>query len=471
MQEANAQNNQKPEAAASSIDEQSLIFTTMPDYKIVVGQGGVKPGASIHMPNRKLSRVGLWLLAIVTIIVAIAVIGYVVISLLNTEEPAEELRTPAVIEQKTETPLATASYSDFLVKYFGSEECKYINVCGQDADPDADGASNQAEFEKGYDPNNADSDLDGLADGDEQNIFELDPLKPKSTISNLKDLELVKGFYSSKQPDRQWTQEEMVDISGRIAKFGFHNPSLKTLEDAASIYSKAEFAKVTSITGTSTAGTGTVLGLTTDPEDQLNRDTQRLSTISKLGIALEKYKAKIGGYPEVFSMAELNEELKPFFEVATNIKDPVNVKPYVYDYKYVHPNDFLMSYFSETQNLLIKYTSKNAVRDYQSEDKKSADEQRKRDVEAIKTALLLYSAANVSAQSRTLNIFPSAEKLKEEISPKYLGAIPRDPKTGKDYEYKVTSKLDKFTVKALLDDPPSGYTGFFCNQEDECDYY
>ena len=43
-------------------------------------------------------------------------------------------------------------------------------------DPDGDGLSNAEEFQHNTDPNNADSDYDGLSDGDEVHVYHTDPL-------------------------------------------------------------------------------------------------------------------------------------------------------------------------------------------------------------------------------------------------------------------------------------------------------
>ena len=51
--------------------------------------------------------------------------------------------------------------------YFGSEKCEREDICGADADPDADGLTNKDEFRYNTNPLAADTDGDGLSDGRE----------------------------------------------------------------------------------------------------------------------------------------------------------------------------------------------------------------------------------------------------------------------------------------------------------------
>jgi hypothetical protein len=82
--------------------------------------------------------------------------------------------------------------------------------------------------------------------------------------------------------------------------------------------------------------------------------------------------------------------------------------------------------------------------------------------------LLIYSSANTPADKEFT--FPAENKYKAAIMPKYLSSIPKDPLTNTDYEYKTTSTLDSFTLKATLELPPTGTTQYLCTQ-DECRNY
>jgi hypothetical protein len=68
-------------------------------------------------------------------------------------------------------------------------------------------------------------------------------------------------------------------------------------------------------------------------------------------------------------------------------------------------------------------------------------------------------------------VFPASDKYKSELlNNGYISQIPKDPKTDKDYEYKVGEQFDTFTLKTILDNAPEGTTGYLCNQE-ECRNY
>ena len=83
--------------------------------------------------------------------------------------------------------------------------------------------------------------------------------------------------------------------------------------------------------------------------------------------------------------------------------------------------------------------------------------------------MLLYSSSNAAGSQDY--VFPTKDKYKTALVPNYISAIPRDPSTGQDYDYEPSSTFNSFTLKATLQDPPSGDTGYMCNQIDDCNYY
>lgn len=61
------------------------------------------------------------------------------------------------------------------------------NISDGDYDNDQDGLSNYKEYTFNTDPNRADSDFDGLSDGDEVNVYGTDPLNPDTDDDGLSD--------------------------------------------------------------------------------------------------------------------------------------------------------------------------------------------------------------------------------------------------------------------------------------------
>ena len=70
---------------------------------------------------------------------------------------------------------------------FGAKTPKRFEVVGGVADSDMDGLLDEEETQIGTDPYNADTDDDGLGDGDEVKKYKTDPLNPDSDWDGLKD--------------------------------------------------------------------------------------------------------------------------------------------------------------------------------------------------------------------------------------------------------------------------------------------
>ena len=96
------------------------------------------------------------------------------------------------------------------------------------------------------------------------------------------------------------------------------------------------------------------------------------------------------------------------------------------------------------------------------------DDQRKNNLETLRTALLLYSSNNAGGNQEY--VFPLTEDYQTSLVPEFITEIPKDPKTRQPYEYQVSETFDSFTLKAILEAPPTGRSGYLCNQE-ECRYY
>lgn len=212
------------------------------------------------------------------------------------------------------------------------------------------------------------------------------------------------------------------------------------------------------------------LNIDKSPQAQLDRDTQRQSTIKKVGGALLKYKTSKKTYPKDADFLTMSETIAPFNTVATNYNDPINKEKYIYGYESLNNGlDFTMTYFSETQNQLIKYSAKNAEETALKENAQINNEQRIADLENIKSALMIYSSANIDSNSDKINVFPTKDQYPFALLPRYISAIPKDP-NGAEYEYTSADPYDKFTLKAIFQAPPAGVTGYMCN-ETECKNY
>ncbi|MFO7870281.1 MAG: hypothetical protein R6V03_02480, partial [Kiritimatiellia bacterium] len=87
-----------------------------------------------------------------------------------------------------------------------------------EGDEDGDGLSNLEEFEAGTDPNNPDSDNDGLTDGQEVHTYRTDPLSPDTDGDGAGDLEEVNAGTDPADP-----ASFPADISGRIIYPGWQS--------------------------------------------------------------------------------------------------------------------------------------------------------------------------------------------------------------------------------------------------------
>ncbi len=356
-------------------------------------------------------------------------------------------------------------------KYF--PECVDVKICGDDADPDRDGLTNLREQQLTSDPNNPDSDQDGLSDGDEINIFQSSPTS-SHTGDNPKynDADFIKGAYDI-TTNKLMDANKIAEISEKMKSNGLHQPTLTTLQNALlSIYN---FTPQDSTGATQTnpaekqATTSPLTGLDVSIEAKQDRDTQRSSTIKNIELALVKYQADNKQYPTINDFASMYNTVKPYLRVATNPTDPVNKDIYVYSYiSESGGKDFTLSFYSEVANQIIKKHAADAQKDATNEQAGIFDDQRKNDLENLRSSLLIYSNKNIAGTQEY--VFPSVDKYKTALVPDIITVIPKDPKTGQDYLYQVSETFNTFTLKSVLDNPPVGNSGYLCNQE-ECRSY
>lgn len=360
-----------------------------------------------------------------------------------TPEPTEE-----EVVEVVPTPDPNAGW---FAKYFGTSSCTVSEICGDEADPDKDGLKNLKEREVGTDPNNRDSDSDGLSDGDEVQIFGGSPLTARTSASaKYTDADDARGGYNS-QTGKEWTAEEKLAIGGRIKQFGLHMPTLDSLLGFLEQY------------GASGNGT-TPIQLDSSPEAKLERDMQRVGTIKKVGIALHKYYEQTGSFPAGTSFSDMLVKIKPYNLVATSSQDPVNSGTMVFQYKELDGGkDFEILYFSETQNQLMRYNASQASRDSSAQSAAQTDESRIIDLENMRQALLIYVAAKSAGGEKP--VYPSVSELENALVPAYLQGLPKDAKTGKVYEYQTSPDRSSFLISANLENPPTGTTRYVCDPD------
>lgn len=410
-------------------------------------------------------------------IAILAVVGFVVFM---------KIRKPVDVPATLPDVVLSEEQIAWRQKYFGKADCDE-SVCAFVLDSDKDGLTGAEEFELQTDPTNPDSDLDGLADGDEVKVFILNPLLERS-FNNPKytDKEDVAAGFDPALPGTRYNAERLATISNLIRTFGLHEPTLTSIGNGLLRYgvqvkpsgNSTTTASTTPLNSTSSsqdlitpnqvtpplnATSGSVLGSHQSAE-KLDRDTTRQDTIKRIAAGLIKFKDSKGYYPRTNSFTEMFELVKPFLSVAVYSKDPINTPPYVYAYaQNGNGFEFTLSFYSETQNILIRYTAENAIQDVNLNASINADDQRVRDLESIRAGLLVYSAERV--EEGQVYVFPSQLKLKTSLVPEYLSSFPKDPKTGREYSYIPSANLDNFSLEVKLDLPDPGTVGYKCVPE------
>lgn len=373
-------------------------------------------------------------------------------------------KTPA--EKTPETPAVTEGFTtplEWREKYFPG--CSDIKICGDEADPERDGLNNTKEHELNTDPNNADSDQDGLADGDEVNVFLSNPLDSHTSKDpKYSDADFIKGGYSI-TTNNLMLPAQLKDLGQKMQSVGLHQPTLTTL---ISVLGKVyNFSDPT--TASSTPDSTTASSTEESLNDKQDRDMQRSSTIKNVEIALVGYFSDNKAYPKSSDFSGMFEQIRPYLKVATNSSDPINKAPMVYEYiADTKGADFTLTYFSEVANQPIKKHSADAIKDSTAQQSDIDDNQRMNDLDTLRTSLLLYSNKNVAGNQEY--VFPAKDKLATSLVPEFISQIPKDPKTQTAYDYQTSATFSTFTLKTLLDNPPVGMSGYLCNQE-ECRNY
>lgn len=375
----------------------------------------------------------------------------------------------AEILKKSNSPVASVITDEWRQKYFNSASCVDVSVCGDDADPDHDGLTNAQEFKALTDPNNADSDKDGIADGDEVNIFHYNP-QNSITSGNIKydDAAEARAKYNASTA-KPFTDEELTAIALNISKFGLHEPTITTLgPDLTAQYTN--FGRSAIVVPDPNAASSSASAA---PEaGALDRDTQRADTIRQIGFALLQYKQSNPKFPVTSIFDDMIKAIKPLIQSkAINTTDPKNTAPYVYSYASVSGgSDFKLGYYSETQNQVITINLKDVTATYNKQQSSQRDTQRKADLETIASILENFSVDNANPNVPNEKIYPDQATWKTDLAPKYITALPQDPQTKQDYIYTVSQNKDTYALQAVLENPPTGKKGYACTA-DGCTYY
>jgi hypothetical protein len=468
------------EQPTAPVVEQELVFNIMPEVK---NQGGVveakvKVESQTTEPEKpkmsldSLAKYKWYLIGGIGLLVA-GVGAYFLLGKIGSSGYESEnllVQTQPPVNHQQPKPEATthATSQEWRDKYFTG--CEDTTICGDEADPDHDGLTNAEEFKEGTDPNNQDSDQDGLSDGDELRVFSSNPLS-SHTANNAKfsDADYIKGGYDFKT-DKKMMPAQIAEISAKMKEHDLHSDTVITLSDYLTKVYKFTPAVSTS-TASNTIPSTTNASTTIDQslEAKQDRDAQRTNTIKNIEIALVKYQADNKTYPTDTDFNSMFTAIKPYLKVAANPKDPLNRDPFIYIYT-ADPTgaDFTLSFFSEVAGQIIKKHAVDAAKDSKAAEAAIYDDQRTNDLESLRTALLLYSQQNTAGNEDY--VFPKTDKYKTALVPTYISQIPRDPKTQAEYEYQVSTTFNTFTLKAVLDNPDPGTTGFLCNQ-DECKAY
>lgn len=468
----------KPALAPESEAEEYRYFNVMPKEKepskIVEPQirtqeanSPEQPSSSFNWKKYRIYIIGIVLLLVIgpAVYFIIGKIGRNAYKSENILVDRSAIKPNDAANKDTRTNFTTPQ--DWRDKYFPS--CTDPKICGDDADPERDGLTNLREQQLTTDPNNPDSDQDGLADGDETNIFQSSPLiSHTGNDAQYSDSDFIKGGYDI-TTNKLMDSEKIAEISRKMKDLGLHQPTLTTLLDSISKIYNFTPDNGTQAAPLTPATTSPLSGLDVSVEAKQDRDTQRSGTIKNIELALVKYQNDNKQYPPINDFVSMYNMVKPYLRVATNPTDPINKDIYIYTYiSESGGKDFTLSFYSEVANQLIKKHVSDAQKDASSEQANIYDDQRKNDLENLRSALLIYSNQNIAGTQEY--VFPSMDKYKTALVPDIISIIPKDPKTGQDYLYQVSETFNSFTLKAVLDNTPTGYSGYLCNQE-ECRTY
>ena len=289
--------------------------TNIQSASTLVGSLPKQPSPASALPytntSKPQSRSKLWIyLGSLVILLVILAAGYYVYITKFKKTTSQQAIVPIPTSQIT---------GAWLMKYFGSNTCTNQNICGDAADPDHDGLTNIEEFKAGTDPNNSDTDGDGVADGDEVHVFNTNPLsKNTANISSYTDLGDITYKYNSSAKAFD-TSADFARIQANIVQYGLHAPTITKLPPSVIAF-YTNYAATPEATTAPLSTTTQTTNAVSKPElpGALDRDTQRSTTIAQIAAALLAYNQANGSYPNTTDFNTMVNTVKASFDQSCN---------------------------------------------------------------------------------------------------------------------------------------------------------
>jgi hypothetical protein len=215
--------------SAEKADEVFGTSVTPTTPAVTTGPAAASTNIVINRPPSRikaiLGRKSVWIPLLIAVLAIAGIVAWLVMGSLEKKAPETANNIP--VEEQKDPDVTTPG--DWLARFFGSDTCTTLTTCGDSADPDRDGLTNKNEYEKGTDPNNPDGDSDGIADGDEVNIFGSDPLLSRTyRAGDFNDADFVKGGYDF-VTDIKYTPEQLAIVKNKVRELGLHQPTLTTI--------------------------------------------------------------------------------------------------------------------------------------------------------------------------------------------------------------------------------------------------
>jgi hypothetical protein len=141
----------------------------------------------------------------------------------GSDTPASKARVNSETRLSSEWLLANFTRSDVNAEGV----CIAINKCGENADPDKDGSTNIQEYNFGTDPQEADTDRDQIADGDELFIYYSDPKSARSDSDEFPDGAEISNCYDPiSASSTKLTEQRIATISQNTGLRQLHEPTI-----------------------------------------------------------------------------------------------------------------------------------------------------------------------------------------------------------------------------------------------------